>query len=148
MLNNTHTVPRILVVEENPLLRQLVQTMIHILGAKAICTNQASDALDAFQQGVDIVILDLGLPQISSFDLTRQLRAHETSGKRTPIIGHATVANPEEVELLCISVEIDELVPKLTSVEEMFLLLSKWLKRPFVMPIYLLDVYIPPVVAE
>jgi CheY-like chemotaxis protein len=137
-----HT-PRILSVDENPLIQQVTKSMIHLLGAQCISTNQPDEALKLFREGYDLVLLDLRFLYISGFELAQQMREEESIGIRTPIIGHATVADPEEVEPLCLAAGMDALHTKLTSVQEVYELLTRWLRHPLVMPIHLLDVHVP-----
>jgi CheY-like chemotaxis protein len=91
--------------------------------------------------------LNLRLPSISGFELAERMRAIETDGKRTPIIGHSTVANPEEVEPLCLAAGMDALCAKLTCLYDMHDLFRQWLNCPLVMPVFLVDVHVPSTVA-
>ena len=147
MITNTLSTirtPRILLIEENPLLRQMIQIMIQILGARCTAVQQPSEALELFQQGYDLVLLDLGLSQTSSFELAQQMRSTElSSGRHTPIIANATVADPEVVEPLCFSAGIDDLCSKISSIQDVYEILTQWLAHPLVMPIHLLDIHIP-----
>ena len=91
--SSTIHIPRILLIEENALLRQMIQIMLQILGAKCTAINQPNEALDLFKEGYDLVLLDLGLSQTSSFELAQQMRITElSSGTHTPIVENATVA--------------------------------------------------------
>jgi CheY-like chemotaxis protein len=140
--------PRVLIIEENPLIQQMIHSMFQLLGTTSVVTSQPADALELFHEGFDLVLLDLyfthSIPKGSSgFEWAQRMRATETQGIYTPIIGHATVANPEEVEPLCIAAGMDALTPKLTCVDAVYRILERWVSCPLVMPVHLLDIYVP-----
>ena len=137
-------IPRILSIESDPLIQKMTDTMLEILGAQCISTNYPSEALELFQQEYDLVLLDLRLTGMTGFELAERMRTIDIAlDRHTPIIGHATLANPEEVEPLCLSAGMDAVYPKFTSVQAVYEVLTQWLSRPLIMPMHLLDVHVP-----
>ena len=66
---------RILVVEDEPPIRRLLRTGLATQGHAVIEAPDGRAALDALGRGgVDLVILDLGLPDIPGLDLLRGIR--------------------------------------------------------------------------
>lgn len=75
---------RVLIVEDNPELGQLLRAGIEVAGFSADVLDQGGDALEALSHMTyDAVILDLGLPDINGLDLLRTLRG---AGDTTPIL--------------------------------------------------------------
>ena len=67
--------PRILVVEDEPSIRDAVQYAIESDGCEVTCTGTGGDALARLAAGeFDLVVLDVGLPDINGFDVCRRLR--------------------------------------------------------------------------
>lgn len=74
---------RILVVDDEPPIRRLLRTG---LGSQGFEVAEAADgraAAAALARNPDLVLLDLGLPDVSGHDLLRDWRA---AGRKTPII--------------------------------------------------------------
>lgn len=90
--------PSVLVVEDNPVARQVLSAMLGRLGARVTGVGTAEEGLDVInRQHFDLVVCDLGLPgRLSGYDLARQARQQ---GKlRCPLValtGDAAVAHAE-----------------------------------------------------
>lgn len=66
---------RVLVVEDDPLVRRLLDSMLEAEGYKVLAVGDGSAALDAAPSfKPDIVLIDVGLPGISGVDVARRLR--------------------------------------------------------------------------
>ncbi len=67
--------PRILVVEDEPSIRDAIQYAIESDGCEVVCTGTGGDALAHLDAGgFDLVVLDVGLPDLNGFDVCRRLR--------------------------------------------------------------------------
>lgn len=69
------TGPRVLVVDDERAIRRFLQTALSAHGHKIIEAETGEDALiAAVQHRPDLIILDLGLPDIDGIEVTRRLR--------------------------------------------------------------------------
>jgi two-component system KDP operon response regulator KdpE len=70
------TAPTILVVDDEPPIRRVVRHALEADGARVIEAASGREALDlAAAQRPDLVVLDLGLPDLPGIDVCRDLRA-------------------------------------------------------------------------
>ncbi len=77
------TDPRILLVEDEKDLAQVVCEILHTLPAKVIVARNGREAIRLIEseQPFDLVLLDLVLPQLSGLEVLRRLRRISTSAK-------------------------------------------------------------------
>ncbi len=74
---------RILVVDDEPPIRRLLRTGLGSQGYEIIEAADGRAAEAAIARNPDLVLLDLGLPDVSGHDLLRRWR---TAGRETPVI--------------------------------------------------------------
>jgi DNA-binding response OmpR family regulator len=87
------TAMRVLIAEDDPPIREL---LVHHLSRDGFATIQAGDGPTALRYArgrADLVILDIGLPGLDGFELTRALRRE---GYSTPVL--MLTARTEEVD--------------------------------------------------
>jgi signal transduction histidine kinase len=73
---------RVLVVDDNADAAATLGTLLQLLGHAAYCVNDPLQAVDAFEAfKPEIVFLDIGMPEISGFDIARTLRTHPLGSK-------------------------------------------------------------------
>jgi two-component system KDP operon response regulator KdpE len=70
---------RVLIVDDEPPIRKLLRMGLNTQGYETIDAANGKDALEAIKQRLDLVILDLGLPDMSGHDLLRTIRARNES---------------------------------------------------------------------
>jgi two-component system, OmpR family, KDP operon response regulator KdpE len=70
---------RVLIVDDEPPIRKLLRMGLNTQGYETIDAANGKDALEAIKQRLDLVILDLGLPDMSGHDLLRIIRARNES---------------------------------------------------------------------
>ena len=77
------TDPRILLVEDEKDLAQVVCEILHTLPAEVIVARNGREAIRLIEseQPFDLVLLDLVLPQLSGLEVLRRLRRISTSAK-------------------------------------------------------------------
>src|SRR5205807_1757061 len=71
---------RVLVVDDDPLILQLVQVTLQRAGYQVETAAGAADALHSFTRPGEpfgLVLSDVVMPHVSGYDLVRQLRAHD-----------------------------------------------------------------------
>jgi two-component system, OmpR family, catabolic regulation response regulator CreB len=67
--------PRILIVEDEPSIRDAIQYTLESEGAEVTCRGTGGEALEiAAEMTFDLVVLDVGLPDLNGFDVCRRLR--------------------------------------------------------------------------
>jgi PAS domain S-box-containing protein len=70
---------KIMVVEDEPDTRQMLQVVLEQYGASVTSASSAAEALEALpEQKPDILISDLGMPGMDGFELIRKIRAESS----------------------------------------------------------------------
>ena len=78
------TVPlKVLVIDDEPPIRKLLRMGLNSQGYTILEAANGKTALELMNQGPDLVILDLGLPDIQGHNLLRMIRARN---ERVPIV--------------------------------------------------------------
>ncbi|WP_298941007.1 two-component system response regulator [uncultured Psychromonas sp.] len=76
----------ILVVDDNPMNIELMEAYLEPKGYKIIAATRGQEALDILDnQAIDLILLDVMMPGISGFEVTRKIR-NDASSKYIPII--------------------------------------------------------------
>ena len=77
---------KILVVDDDLILRKVLQNSLEQRGYQVISVGSAKEALVQFNQDVpDIIVSDVSMPEMDGFEFCRQLRS-QPSGKLIPFI--------------------------------------------------------------
>lgn len=85
--------PKVLIVEDEPAIADTIQYALETDGCTPLVVGAGTPALALLaEEKIDLIILDVGLPDISGFDLCKQIR-HNTS---VPII--FLTARSEEID--------------------------------------------------
>jgi len=87
---------RVLIIEDNPDAGQTLCDLLEILGHDVSMVETAAKALDVLHtRGADIVLCDLGLPDMSGYDLVRMV--HNDASLRTiPVVALTGYGQPED----------------------------------------------------
>jgi two-component system, OmpR family, response regulator MprA len=79
-----HPVGRVLVVDDDPDVREAVETALELDGHSVLSADDGFTALKRVGQAeFDAIVLDVLMPNLDGFDVCRRLR---TGGNRTPIL--------------------------------------------------------------
>lgn len=73
----------ILVVDDEPSLRRMLRTSLSAQGYRVLEAGTGRGAIEALGESPDLVLLDLGLPDMDGLEVIRRVRA---MGDRTPIV--------------------------------------------------------------
>lgn len=77
---------KILVVDDDLILRKVLQNSLEQKGYQVISVSSAKEALKKFNQDIpDIIVSDVSMPEMNGFEFCRQLRS-QPSGKLIPFI--------------------------------------------------------------
>ncbi|MCX7828964.1 MAG: ATP-binding protein [Thermanaerothrix sp.] len=112
----------ILLAEDDPLNRELVETALSAMGHRVKGTSTGVEALRAFSsQAFDLAILDVNMPQGDGVWLAREIRlleSKEPSRPRTPLIALTACATEEDRER-CLKAGMDLFLTKPVPLEEL-----------------------------
>ena len=71
----------VLVVDDEPDARQLLEQILLACGARVRLADSALRALDLLRsEGADVLVSDIGMPQVDGFELIRRVRAERDAG--------------------------------------------------------------------
>ena len=90
----------ILIAEDNKVNQQVIEGMLHKAGHKVLLCNSGDKALDVLGESletIDMVILDMNMPEVSGLDVVKALRFMDTSSN-VPVIMLTADATPEAKE--------------------------------------------------
>ncbi|MEP6883460.1 MAG: response regulator [Gammaproteobacteria bacterium] len=121
--------PKILLVEDNPVNREVAVAMLENLGCVIDSAENGRVAVEASQSGTyDVVLMDCQMPTMDGLTATGKIREREqTSGAaRLPII--ALTANAMEGDReRCLAAGMDDFLSKPFTQQQLATLLRRWL---------------------
>ncbi len=118
----------VLVVEDERKLRDLVRSYLERAGFTVLSTDSGAEAITlATTSAPDLVILDLGLPDVPGETVARELRAASVTGT-TPIL-MLTAKSAEEDRIRGLELGADDYVTKPFSPRELVLRVQAILRR-------------------
>ncbi len=122
---------RVLVVDDNQTNQQVAQGMLEKLGCLPTAAYSGEEALSVvFRDPFDLVLMDVQMPGMDGYEVTDQIRQLEKeSGNRIPIIA-MTANNQSEDIKHCLSVGMDDYLPKPFSLDILRNKVSRWIKKP------------------
>ena len=78
-------VRRVLVVDDNPVAAESLQTMITMIGHEVRCAADGQQAVEVTRQWApEVILMDLGMPVMSGFDAARIIRSE--CGNHVPLL--------------------------------------------------------------
>jgi signal transduction histidine kinase/ligand-binding sensor domain-containing protein/DNA-binding response OmpR family regulator len=118
---------RVLVVEDQPLNREVAIGILDSLGLQVDTANHGQQALDILQtQHFDAILMDCEMPVMDGFSATAALRRREPAGIHIPVIAltaDATAAGREA----CLAAGMDDYLAKPFRREALHATLARWL---------------------
>jgi signal transduction histidine kinase/DNA-binding response OmpR family regulator len=121
--------PRVLVVDDHPVNREVLALQLKLLGLDAETVNDGVDALAAWVPGrYAAVLADIHMPHMDGYELARRLRAaeDERGSTRTPIVAVTANAMKGEEER-CLAAGMHAYLLKPVSIEQLRTTLERWL---------------------
>ena len=106
---------KILLVEDNPLNQKVVTFHLKKRNYDVIAADNGRDAFDIFKKGgIDLILMDIMLPEMNGFETTEAIRKHENKEgviNKVPII--ALTANTlDNDKQKCLNAGMDDYLPK------------------------------------
>src|SRR5262249_45788453 len=124
----TGEAPRVLVVEDHPVNREVLMLQLKLLGIAADTAENGLDAVEAWSRGRFAAVLDdIHMPHMDGLELARQLRAAEADrgAVRTPIVAVTANAMKGEEER-CLASGMDAYLLKPVNIERLRATLERW----------------------
>jgi CheY-like chemotaxis protein len=97
----------VLVVEDDPLIRELLTRMLRIAKYEVITAENGVQAVQrALDETPDLIVMDMGLPVLNGWQATQRIRSAPSTA-HVPIIALTAYAMKED-RLKCLSVGCDD----------------------------------------
>jgi CheY-like chemotaxis protein len=126
-MNLTPLTGRVLVVEDQPLNREVAIGILASLGLQAETANDGRQALEVLQtQHFDLVLMDCEMPVMDGFSATTALRRREPAGTHIPVIALTADATAVGREA-CLAAGMDDYLAKPFRREALHGMLVRWL---------------------
>ena len=126
----THLSGRVLVVEDDPGNRKVVEIMLRKLGLDTVVAADGQHALDALAGGeaADLILMDVQMPRLGGYATTEAIRRREeeTGAPRRPIIALTANAFAED-RRRCLAAGMDGVLTKPVMFAALKAELAKWL---------------------
>lgn len=128
MINSLPLKPKILLVEDELLVQKVHRFMLEKIGCEVELATNGFEALRKIDQTYDLIFMDIGLPDITGLDVTRQIRSLETQigQQRIPIVA-LTAYNLDEFQEASRAAGIDQLIAKPLKISDFEKLLNNYL---------------------
>jgi two-component system aerobic respiration control sensor histidine kinase ArcB len=120
--------PRVLLIEDDTLIQIVHGQMLEDLGCSVEVAESATKALTMLQNNYDIIFSDIGLPDMSGFDLIKKIRKHYFSNQKLPVIALTGYSESEERQQ-CFDSGADEVAVKPISKITLKLLLERYVPK-------------------
>ena len=117
---------KLLVVDDEPNIRELLSTSLRFAGFDVIAASNGREALEAAEaHNPDLAVLDVMLPDMDGFSVTRKLRA---TGRHFPVV-FLTARDETEDKVTGLTVGGDDYVTKPFSLDEVVARIRAVLRR-------------------
>jgi PAS domain S-box-containing protein len=124
-----HAKGRVLVAEDNPANQMIIQALLERLGLSVDVVANGLEAVDAARnRPYDLVLMDIGMPEMNGVDATRAIRALNGPRARVPIVAvTAHVMRGERESLL--KQGLDDYLSKPIDRGALMACLARWLTQ-------------------
>jgi PAS domain S-box-containing protein len=117
----------ILLAEDNMVNRMVAMAMLEKAGHRVEVAGNGQEALDrVLAGGVDLVLMDVQMPEMDGVEATRRIRAAEAGGSHVPIVALTAHAYGEE-EARCRDAGMDAFLSKPFHAQDLLRLVGRWL---------------------
>ena len=121
---------RVLVADDSPLNRLLLETMLRKIGYDLVSSaTNGVEAVDAAMTGtVDVIFMDVQMPDLDGLEATRRIRAEQTTAAQPIIIALTADAMMGDRER-CLAAGMDDYLAKPVRLEQVQATLAHWAAR-------------------
>ncbi|WP_287989342.1 response regulator [Piscinibacter sp.] len=128
LLRERHAGARVLLAEDNPINREVA---VELLGAAGLRVDTAQDGAEALHKalagGIDLVLMDMQMPELDGLEATRRLRAAGLAS--LPVVAMTANAFGED-RAACLAAGMNDHVAKPVDPEKLYATLLHWLPAP------------------
>ena len=118
--------PLILVVDDEPSVRDLISDALNLAGYSSICAAHGLEAVTKLRENqIDLMILDINMPNMDGYEVLQRMREQ---GSRTPVIVLTARLDREDTKR-AFELGADDFVRKPFGIEELTLRVNAILKR-------------------
>jgi len=120
----------LLVAEDNPVNRMVIQALLHNLGLTATFAEDGQEAVNAVMQGdtSPLILMDIQMPNVDGLEATRQIRQWEaTHGAPRRAILALTAGAFDDDRQKCMDAGMDDFLVKPIDVTKLVATLTRWL---------------------
>jgi DNA-binding response OmpR family regulator len=97
-MNATDNKPRVLIVEDHPLIAELVETRLRLEGMVPVRVPGGREALAIIgTQPFDLVVLDIMMPEVDGYEVLRFIRGRPDTAQ-LPVIFLSAKSSPADIE--------------------------------------------------
>jgi signal transduction histidine kinase/ActR/RegA family two-component response regulator len=122
-------IARILLVEDEPLIRDVIQAALSQRGWQTETAGTGREAVQQWQDGdFDLILMDLQMPDMNGLEATREIRA-SAEGRRIYILGF-TAHTSREVKVECLAAGMDRVLTKPVQIKELCAAIDSCLASP------------------
>lgn len=118
--------PKILLVEDNPIIQKINRIFLEWMCFDVDIATTGKEALHYYENDYDLILLDIGLPDISGIEVCRTIRQNEQT-QHIPII--ALTAYGDFIKEECVNAGVDDFAVKPLLFDELHRLISKVINK-------------------
>lgn len=123
--DKTSRPPRVLVVDDHPVNREVARIMVQAFGCEVVEACDGHEAVDAAAtHELDLVLMDVRMPRMDGLEATRRIRVLPGAHGAVPVVAMTADAMPEDV-VRCLDAGMNAHLPKPVSQASLFAIVSR-----------------------
>jgi PAS domain S-box-containing protein len=118
----------ILCVEDNLINQEVMEGIIKNKGYNYIAAYNGNEALNILKNNkVDLILMDVQMPELNGFETTKIIREEELDGKHIPIVAMTAYAMREDKDK-CMQADMDDYIVKPFDIEKLYEIMEFYLR--------------------
>lgn len=123
--------PRVLVADDNKLIRQVTEALLISCGAQVSLASNGIEALEQLaSQSFDVALLDIRMPFVGGLQIVSTVRASPHAYKRLPTFVGVSASPSDDLIQLCLRAGMSDFLCKPVSKEDLTKGLVRWCCSP------------------